>query len=65
MATSNSKYRFEEPQTGLYLAERADGTPGIAPRQDRALGFDTAQEAARYSSTRLHSTPHEIVRVDA
>ncbi len=59
-----SKYRFEEPASGLYLTERADGTAGVTPAARDAIGFDTAQAAATYSSTRLHSIPHEIVRVD-
>lgn len=58
-------YRLEEPQTQQYLARRADGGHGLADPDHPPLGFTTFGQAAAYSSTRLHSTPHDIVRVDA
>lgn len=66
MAISHkSKYRFEEPTTGQYLVARSDGTHGVTQKTSESVGLDTMDEAATYSSLRLHSTPHEIVRVDA
>lgn len=66
MATrTTSPYLFQEPATGQYLTERPDGTSGITPEPRQAVRFHTSAQAATYSSTRLHSTPHELVRVDA
>lgn len=59
------QYRLEEPETQQYIAARFDGTHGLATKEDPPLGWTTFGEAARYSSTRLHGTPHDIVRVDA
>ncbi len=62
---TNPQYRLEEPETRKYIAERADGSHALASAAHKPLGFGTFSAAAEYSSTRLHATPHEIVRVDA
>lgn len=64
-ASRKPKYRFEVPGTEQYLTERADGTFGITPKACDSIGLDTSGQAQTFSSTRLHSTPHEIVRVHA
>lgn len=67
MATqpSTTHHHLQEPVTGLYYAELADGTHGLTPAPRRARAFYTSALAVEYATHHLAGQPAEVVRVTA
>lgn len=61
-STPTEQYLLQEPETGLYLAHRADGEITLTQRP-RALQFHTSAAAIEYGAGL--DLPCELVRVAA
>jgi hypothetical protein len=59
------QHHLQEPVTGLYYAERPDGTPVLTPQPAKATAFHTSALAIEYATANLAGRACDLVRVSA